>query len=179
MREQEHPLYSTWEGMNQRCNNPNSDAYPYYGGRGIKVCARWKSFRAFVEDMGPRPPGHTLDRKRPNEGYEPGNCRWATRLEQSWNQRVRHDNKTGIRGVFWFARTNRWAVSIRYAGKKLSLGYYPDFLDACCVRKSAEHRLWEGREPDEFIRALRESLAARPNKGNFKWRQAERTSAST
>jgi hypothetical protein len=79
--------YMTWEGMKERCNNPNRDTYKYYGGRGIKVCERWNDFQNFLEDMGPRPDGLTLERKNNNGNYEPSNCCWATRQKQTRNRR--------------------------------------------------------------------------------------------
>lgn len=80
--------YITWQSMMQRCGDPNADQYPLYGGRGIKVCDQWRSFEAFLADMGERPPGTTLDRYPNNDGhYEPGNCRWATNKQQGRNRR--------------------------------------------------------------------------------------------
>lgn len=79
--------YVTWEGMKQRCLNRWSTSYPYYGGRGVKICERWLKFQNFYEDMGERPPGKSLDRYPNKDGdYEPGNCRWATPHEQRMNQ---------------------------------------------------------------------------------------------
>ena len=82
-----HPLYRTWEKMRERCNNPNSISYARYGGKGVKVCARWDEFLHFIEDMGERPDGHTLDRINGDEDYCPENCRWATHKEQAANRK--------------------------------------------------------------------------------------------
>lgn len=79
--------YISWSSMIQRTTNPRNPAWPDYGGRGITVCDRWRSFEAFLEDMGERPAGLTLDRIDVNGDYEPGNCRWATWTEQRLNQR--------------------------------------------------------------------------------------------
>lgn len=76
--------------MQTRCHNPNSEDYPNYGGRGIRVCERWRTdFAAFLADMGPRPSSrHSIDRFPNQDGnYEPGNCRWATAKEQQNNRR--------------------------------------------------------------------------------------------
>ena len=73
--------------MKQRCLNPKHKSYPDYGGRGITVCERWMSFANFLEDMGLRPPGKTLDRIRVNEGYCKDNCKWSTSRQQQNNRR--------------------------------------------------------------------------------------------
>lgn len=167
----EHPLYTTWEGMNQRCRNPNHKAFPRYGGRGIEVCDRWRSFANFALDMGCRPAGMTLDRIDNNGHYSPDNCQWVTPSAQLTNTRLRTDNASGLRGVFWFARTNRWMVYINRQNKRYDLGYYTDFFEACCVRKSAELALDIGG----FAESVRSRLATQPNAGNFKWRQPRPT----
>src|SRR6476659_2464041 len=80
------PEYRIWCGMLARCRNPRIERYPLYGGRGISVCEKWHRFSAFFADMGPRPsPRHSIDRIDNDGNYEPGNCRWATPIEQRRN----------------------------------------------------------------------------------------------
>lgn len=82
-------IYLRWHLMRRRCEKAGSPGYENYGGRGIRVCERWRNFAEFYEDMGSPPgPGFSLDRVDNDGNYEPGNCRWATRAEQSRNTRV-------------------------------------------------------------------------------------------
>jgi hypothetical protein len=79
--------HGSWRKMRERCNNPNDIGWPLYGAKGISVCERWGSYQNFLADMGERPAGCSIDRWPNREGnYEPGNCRWATHLEQANNK---------------------------------------------------------------------------------------------
>lgn len=85
--------------MKSRCNNPRSDHYENYGGRGIAVCKRWQqSFWSFVDDRGPRPDGLTLERINNDGDYTPGNCCWASQKQQCKNMRrnVRVNTRIGL-----------------------------------------------------------------------------------
>lgn len=127
------PEYAQWSGMLSRCRNPNSERYPNYGGRGIKVCKRWEigvgglsGFECFLADMGRRPTQkHSIDRKDNNGNYEPSNCKWATNTEQCRNRRsnrlVTYNGET----MSMMAMAEKYGISYYVLRNRVSRGW-PD-----------------------------------------------------
>lgn len=110
------PIYIIWRSIVQRCTNKNCASYKDYGGRGITMCDSWRnSFVNFYKDMGDVPKGMSIERIDNDEGYNPKNCRWATKLEQASNKRttVRFKGKT----------RREWADHFKV--------YYPTFRSFC------------------------------------------------
>ena len=133
--------YVVWEGMKQRCHNPNYHDYKSYGGRGITVSEEWRnSFETFFADMGKKPKGKTLERIENDEGYSKGNCKWATKKDQACNRRntrmITFNGKTqtmtdwareyGLpRGVLWQRLYNmKWSIkdALERPARKLMRG---------------------------------------------------------
>lgn len=122
-------LYHIWQGMNQRCHNPQAKDFPRYGGRGIAVCAEWRnSFEVFAIAVGPRPTvSHSLDRFPDNNGnYEPGNVRWATQDQQMSNTRTnRNITANGVTDTLagWARRSGIGYTTIQ---ARLDAGWTPE-----------------------------------------------------
>lgn len=114
-------IYQRWANMKSRCNDPNEKAYPYYGGRGIRVCERWHAFANFLEDMGPTFQADlTLDRIDVNGDYTPDNCRWVDRTTQARNKR----NNTRLDYNGESLTIPEWAERTRIKRSTLSMRYY-------------------------------------------------------
>ena len=126
--------YVAWMNMRQRVMNSNRPDYHHYGGRGISICDEWEVFSAFLADMGEKPDGTSLDRIDNEGNYNPGNCHWATWEEQANNQRIRKDNKSGFKGVFWNDQRKKWEVYVK--GKRI--GAYESKDEAIKVRSDIQ-----------------------------------------
>lgn len=134
-------LYNAYDNMIKRCYDKRIISYPYYGGRGIKVCDEWldkksgrDSFFAWAIQNG-YSDDLTLDRIDHEGNYEPDNCRWADRHTQVLNRRV-SKSKLGVRGVY--ERDGRYVASIRPNGKLIHLGTYDTIAQAKAARQDAE-----------------------------------------
>lgn len=142
-----HPLYGCYYAMRARCYNPNNEDYEYYGGRGIKVCDRWlerNGFWNFVEDMGERPTGYSLDRIDPNQDYSPTNCRWANVYTQRKNQRrVKNDREFGVTSpkVRYANGQRKYITTLKVNGKTVLQKTFARKEAAIKARQEAE-REW-------------------------------------
>ena len=134
--------YKVWTSMVQRCTNPKDKGYPEYGGRGITVCERWRSYKNFLEDMGQRPKGGTIDRIDNNGNYEPGNCRWATQSEQNRNTRRHRNNSSGVTGVDFDKSRRKYRAQFRVDGRNIMLGRFDTVEEAAEARREAEIQYW-------------------------------------
>lgn len=120
------PEYQVWRGMISRCENPNRKIYPSYGGRGIFVCERWKDFKLFFEDMGPRPSNkHSIERGENDGPYSPENCSWATQKEQCNNTRKNKPICIGGETKTISQWCDFYGIKYRLAWERLSYGWEP------------------------------------------------------
>lgn len=124
-----HPLYNLHCSMLYRCENHKASGYKRYGGRGIKVCERWSNpkdgFWNFVDDIGERPEGCSLDRINNDGNYEPSNCKWSTRKEQQNNMRDRSLNSnsaTGVKGISYHTVRKYYTVRIKEEDGRKHIG---------------------------------------------------------
>jgi hypothetical protein len=106
--------FRSYHDAKKRCTNKKTAGYKNYGGRGIKFL--FSSFQQFFSELGPCPPGKTLDRKNNDGHYELGNVRWATRHEQNSNQRYRPDRRERMLGnKIWVGRKHTKATKRKMA----------------------------------------------------------------
>jgi hypothetical protein len=150
--------------MRDRCTNPRHHAYALYGGRGIAVCARWESFENFLADMGERPAGTSLDRYPNKDGnYEPGNCRWATDVEQANNTRANRLLTLGSETMPLRAWARRLGIAENTLWARLKKGWPMEKALAPALDPSVRYAGAAGPKPppplDEIRRRRREKQA--------------------
>ena len=135
------PTYVTWKGMMNRahnnCRHHHKSVY-----EGVQVCTRWTTFENFLEDMGERPPGTSLDRIDGRGDYTLDNCRWADRPTQNRNKKTPKNNTSGRKGVYFDKTSKVWTASIHVEGKNKHLGRFVDKADAVLARVKAEKEYW-------------------------------------
>ena len=141
------PEYRAYHDMINRCYKPRTKQFKDYGGRGITVCDRWlepdgQGVVNFVNDMGKRPKGLSLDRIDNDAGYSPENCRWATKSRQGYNRRKDARNTSGRTGVAWIESKGKWKAYIKRHRRMINLGYHDSFEAACAARESAELEIY-------------------------------------
>ena len=131
-------LYKVWSQMKNRCKNPNSPRFKYYGAMGVTVCEEWFDFPVFHQwamEAGYRH-GLTIDRKDANGNYEPENCRWIPMGAQTLNHRF----KKG-KGLYWEKRKQRWRARIQLNGKQ-KCRYFKNHEDAIRYIEAERERLF-------------------------------------
>lgn len=136
------PTYSSWRAMVRRCRCSTTDHYDVYGGSGIDICEEWAKFENFLNDMGERPEGTSIDRIDNSKGYFKENCRWATSSQQAYNTGMRKTNTSGHKNVTWQKSHNKWRVAIRKQGKNYFFGYFSDLKEASEVAMMARDKLF-------------------------------------
>lgn len=136
--------FSSWYAMHQRCYGSMDEVYVESG---RKVCDRWhgnpQGFFNFLEDMGHRPEGTTLERIDNNQGYTPENCKWETLGRQAFNRNKFKNNTTGKTGVYYRRDSCKWFAKISVKGRIISLGCFDTFEGAVKAREQAEIQYYD------------------------------------
>jgi hypothetical protein len=136
------PTYLSWCKMLSRVRGTTGSEYQAERYVPLGVAPRWLKYENFLADMGPRPPGYSIDRIDNEVGYSPKNCRWATPTQQSRNRRLRRGSASGVLGVSLDRAKGRWRAEIKIAGKGHFLGNFDTIEEAAAARKAGEDKYW-------------------------------------
>ena len=132
-----HNFYRIWVSMMDRCSSPKAKDYKNYGARGITVCTEGldvANFISWAEITHPSIGNTSLDRIDNNKGYSPDNCRWADKITQNLNQRMKKNNTSGYVGVVWHKNVKKWLSSIGYQGVGVYIGQFDSIEEAVQAR---------------------------------------------
>lgn len=145
-----NPTYITWINMKARCLDSNREEYFNYGGRGITYDPRWESFENFLEDMGERPEGMTLDRVDVNGPYTKDNCRWTDKYVQSHNRRKQNKSTSQYLGVSFCRMTGKWVSKLRYEGRNIIFERFDKEVEAALAYDEASFKVY-GDRPNKHL----------------------------
>lgn len=149
--------FSSWRSMVGRCCNPKYGNYENYGGKGVKVCCRWMSFKNFFNDMGPRPPGTVLDRRDNSKDYSPKNCKWATHKESTANR----GNTVLVNGERVFDMAKRLKIPYGRIYNRLRRGWTGDEIEADPKSRYNGNRFSQSKA--KVLRVLPDAFCVRLN----------------
>ena len=133
--------YATWGAMRFRCLNSNDKEWHRYGGRGNSICPEWNDFSVFLQDLGCAPVGCSLERRNNDGNYDPGNCEWATKLEQANNTSTNHFVEAfGERKTIanWLRDIRCKLKNSQTLGKRLKRGWVAEDAISKPTREAAE-----------------------------------------
>jgi hypothetical protein len=162
------PEYFAWHNMIRRCRDPRDRSFERYGGRGIRVCDRWRDdFMAFLSDMGPRPTAaYSLDRINNNGPYTPENCRWATKPQQGQNHLGSFGTRTEARFAYRRAARRQRIISeisAAWAREAAAVAQgVADRYDGALDRQLLDLLIHASRPPGVAGHGARRKDAARP-----------------
>lgn len=138
-------IYRIWHGMKVRCYKKTNHKYKYYGAKGVIICKEWLDnplkFKEWALSNG-YSDDLSIDRIDNDGNYEPSNCKWSTNSEQGHNMGMFSHNTSGVKGVYFSNKSQKWIAQIKNNNKSIHLGSFDDIHSAEFSRKQAELKYW-------------------------------------